>query len=105
MKNILIENAWVIYQMAAKYKVDVGVARDMFVGNMEGETPLYPFDNINWNTLKLGWLIFDEDTRGKFKTEYDKIKNSVKSELNVAFFENNKEKFEKIIIEATKNEQ
>ena len=105
MKNILIENAWVIYQMAAKYKVDTGVARDMFVGNMEGEKPLYPIDNINWNTFKLDWLILDEETRGKLKTEYDKIKNSVESKLSAAFSANDKEKFEKTIMEATKENE
>ena len=100
MKNILITYAWDIFRISDKFKVDLGVARDMFVGNLEGKEVLYPVDGVNFDGLKSEWSSLDEDTRGIYKTEFNDIPQSVKTQLSKFFTAHNKTAFDALITNA-----
>lgn len=98
MNNILIGHAWDIWNIASENAVDVGVARDMFVGNLEGDAPQYSGADIDdWDALKAEWFALSEEERGAIKTEYSSVTQALYKQLSTAFRNGDKEGFNRII--------
>lgn len=107
MKNINInEHIWSIWNIGRENDVDIGVAKDMFITNLEQKKAVYHgADELDYAALGAEWEKLSTDQKTEQRETYRKITAVTDAggrykDLTTARRENDRERFEAIVAEA-----
>lgn len=105
MKNILTTNAWAIWSIAHTNGVDIGIGRDMFVGNLESygnpDSPSYQgAEGVDYAALSAEWNALSEDERAAEKEQLRQATTALYTQLAECYREGDKTRFDELIASA-----
>lgn len=101
----LTDYTWEIFEIAKEQDVDIGVARDMFIANLEnaGEAgaPHYAgADGLDYGALKGAWEAMAGQERGEAREAFTALTRAHYKALTACRREGDREGFEAIVAES-----
>lgn len=104
MREILMNYAWEIFNIGDAEMMDIGVARDMFVANIQnyGKESTFHYkgaDEVDYAELQKVWDTMTIEEKGEAKTMYRRITNKYLPELAEFRNANDAEGFRKFCAE------
>ena len=101
----LVDYAWEIFEIAKEQDMDVGVARDMFVANMQNVgvegAPYYAgAEDIDYEALGAEWEAMDSEAQHKAKEEFRELTKNHYTELTECRRKDDVEGFKAIVAAA-----
>lgn len=88
---------WDIFMVGKTNNVDIGVARDMFICNMERGENQYPGANVNYAALGAKWKALPLDEQTHQKNEYSRITHECNKLFHPAWKAKDRTKFDAIL--------